>query len=137
METSAGVVLYCPARRSFLLLHYAAGHWSFPKGHLEKDESERDAALRELREETGISAGSIRIAGGFREEISYSFSKDGAPHRKKVVFLLATIPAELPVKVSFEHQGFAWLPAGEAQARLTFENDRGVLAKAAARLGVE
>ena len=39
------------------------GHWGFPKGHIEKDETEYETALREVKEETNIDA---RIIDGFR-----------------------------------------------------------------------
>ena len=39
-----------------LLRHRFGGHWSFPKGHVEAGESERQTALREVREETGLTS---------------------------------------------------------------------------------
>ena len=39
----------------FLILRQTNGHWSFPKGHKEGDESDKESALRELAEETGIT----------------------------------------------------------------------------------
>ena len=52
-EHSAGVVLFRQMKdyREYLLLHYPSGHFDFPKGHLEEDETEREAAFRELEEE--------------------------------------------------------------------------------------
>ncbi|MFZ5500518.1 MAG: NUDIX domain-containing protein, partial [Candidatus Micrarchaeota archaeon] len=53
-EKSCGIVLFSEdGGRLYLLLHYTAGHWDFPKGHVEADESEAETALRELLEETG------------------------------------------------------------------------------------
>ncbi|MFH1332713.1 MAG: NUDIX domain-containing protein, partial [archaeon] len=52
-EKSAGVIVY--NNGEFLILQYTAGHWDFPKGHIEKGETERETALRELKEETGIT----------------------------------------------------------------------------------
>ncbi|NJO79196.1 MAG: NUDIX domain-containing protein [Cyanobacteria bacterium RM1_2_2] len=39
----------------FLLVQHQAGHWSFPKGHAEADETPLQAACREFEEETGIT----------------------------------------------------------------------------------
>lgn len=58
LRRSCGVI---PYRRSgngpeFLILLQTNGCWSFPKGHMEPFETEAETALRELREETGLSA---------------------------------------------------------------------------------
>ena len=53
-EFSAGFILFrrTSAGPVYLLLDYGR-HWDYPKGHLEKNESTWQAAVRELREETG------------------------------------------------------------------------------------
>ena len=54
LETSCGFILL--NFDSILLLQYPQGHWSFPKGHVEKgDADHHSTALRELTEETGVS----------------------------------------------------------------------------------
>lgn len=133
-ERSAGVVLFREAgkARLYLLLHYEEGHWDFPKGHIEAGESEKEAAERECREETGISG--IAFVPGFRERIGYTYLREGKPSSKEVYFLLAST-SEAEVKLSYEHQGYAWLTCDEALSRLTFENARGVLGKAEGFLG--
>ncbi len=135
-EKSAGIVLSSgPARRPlFLVLHYGAGHWSLPKGHLEKGESEKQAALRELREETGIRESEVDLIDGFREEIRYFFKRAGATVHKTVVFLLARVRGRPSVRLSFEHTGFEWLPLEKAVAKLTYASDAGVIKKAGAFL---
>ena len=64
-----------------LLRHRFGGHWSFPKGHVEAGESERQTALREVREETGLTG--IKLMDGFRESVEYS-PKPGV--KKQVVY---------------------------------------------------
>ena len=59
-----GTVCLCSLRHRF------GGHWSFPKGHVEAGESERQTALREVREETGLTG--IKLMDGFRESVEYS-----------------------------------------------------------------
>lgn len=61
-----------------LLRHRFGGHWSFPKGHVEAGESERQTALREVREETGLTG--IKLMDGFRESVEYS-PKPGVKNR--------------------------------------------------------
>ena len=50
-----------------LLRHRFGGHWSFPKGRVEARPSERQTALREVRDETGLTG--IMLLDGFRERV--------------------------------------------------------------------
>ena len=54
-----------------LIRHKNGGHWAFPKGHVEKKETEEDTALREIREETGLE---VLLDTGFRRAVTYSRS---------------------------------------------------------------
>ena len=130
-ETSAGSVVV--NRGKFLLLHYPQGHWDFPKGGIERGETEMQAARRELQEETGIRA--IRIIPGFRETMTYTYQRNGRLSTKTVIFFLAQTPEER-VRLSHEHVGFMWLSYKDAMQRLTHDNARRILEKAHARLGV-
>jgi len=135
MEKSCGAVVFreMPGKagkisHSYLLLHYSAGHWDLPKGHVEAGESEEETARREIREETGIEE--IEFLPGFREEISYSRRNErGETIGKDVVFFLAKT-TESAVKLSDEHTGSLWLPFSLAARKMTYENARGVLRKA-------
>ncbi len=128
-ETSAGAVVF---RREngkvlYLLLHYDAGHWDFPKGHVEKGESNRETVRRETEEETGIRE--LNFVEGFEEKISYYYKQDGKTIYKEVFFYLAETE-EKRVETSFEHKGFEWLEFGDALERLTYDNAKEVLKKA-------
>ena len=124
-EYSAGFVVFYGKPPLFLLLQYPKGHWDFPKGHLEKKEKESEAAVRELKEETGIR--NPKILRGFRHEIKYGFgAKDGAFIKKTVTFFLAESKTR-KIKVSFEHKGYAWLPFEQAVKRATYKNARELL----------
>jgi len=129
-ERSAGVVLFREDRKAgrvYLLLDYGR-HWDYPKGHVEAGEADKEAAARELDEETGIEE--VEILEGFVHEIIYFFRhpKRGLI-RKTVVFFLARTNREY-VNLSDEHEGFAWLSGPEAMKRLTYRNAREVLAAA-------
>lgn len=134
-ERSAGTVVF---RRedgeiSYLLLHYAteSRHWDFPKGKIEKGEFAHQAAVREVREETGIT--DLHLLDGFQVEISYYFTRDKQVIYKEVVFFLAeTRTAE--VRISHEHIGFRWVSYDTALKQLTYENAKEVLRKAHAHL---
>ena len=133
-EKSCGALIFRldGEKRLYLLLHYSGGHWDFPKGHVEKGESEEQTALREIQEETGITA--LGFVEGFREEISYSFRHStGEMADKKVAFFLARTN-EKQVRLSDEHIGFAWLPFEAAVKKATYENARMLLGKAEKKL---
>jgi len=124
---SAGIITYHTNNNviTYLLLHYAHGHWDFVKGKIESNENKHEAALRELREETGITA--ITIDPNFSESFSYVYTEvDGIVTKKTVYFFVGCTP-ETDVTLSDEHQDYAWLPFEEAMERLTFENAREVL----------
>ncbi len=136
-EKSAGIVIFHGRgkNRKFLLLHYAAGHWSLPKGHVESGEDELEASLRELNEETSLSESDISFLKGFNEKIEYSFKKgSGESISKKVLFFLAKTTGSLKnppeVKLSFEHMGFEWLAFRQAMQKLTYNTDKGVMQEA-------
>lgn len=133
-ERSAGIVLATTAPvPKFLVLHYDAGHWSFPKGHVEMGESDEDAAKRELEEETGIKPGQVAFVPGFKKEIDYWYlsrgrhAPSGTRSHKTVVFFLATAASELPLEMSDEHRSGEWLVFDEALKRMSYENDKNVL----------
>jgi len=133
-EKSCGALIFRleGEKRLYLLLHYAGGHWDFPKGHVEKGESEEETARREIAEETGITP--LEFLPGFRETVSYSFRHStGEMAEKTVAFFLAKTNEKL-VKLSDEHMGFAWLPYEAARKKATYENAQNLLRKAEGHL---
>ena len=128
-ERSSGVVLFREeaSKRLYLLLHYEAKHWDFPKGHIEKNENEEQAARRECEEETGIR--DLEIVPGFLERIEYFYKQEKKTMHKEVAFLLAETKTK-DVTLSFEHIGSEWLSYPEALGRLTYANAKDVLKKA-------
>ena len=126
METSCGFILF--NYDSILLLQYPQGHWSFPKGHIEKGETNHHAtASRELAEETGIVEISIHEDWVTRTE--YTFRRKGSVVPKQVYWYIAET-SELDVTLSHEHTNYLWLDFEEAEAQLTFEQEKDILRSA-------
>ena len=128
-ETSAGIVLFRKegTKKMFLLLHYPSGHWDFVKGKMEKGENTRETAIRETREETGIT--DVEFLDNFEEWIQYNFQYKGELVDKKVVFFLGETKTE-EVKISEEHLNYAWKEYNEAMEKTTFDNAKTILTKA-------
>lgn len=129
-ERSSGFVLYSleqGERRYLLLRHQNGDHWGFAKGHIEDGEGEREAALREAWEETGIDP--IEQVPGFREVNRYRFLRDGRPLLKEVVYFLGRVPPGELV-LSNEHLDGRWLPYAAACEIITYEGARRILATA-------
>jgi len=125
-ERSAGAVLFRRENGAemFLLLHYPAGHWDYPKGNIEKGEQELETVRREIKEETGIE--DIVIIDGFKKVIEYNYKRDSVLVHKKVSYYVAECNTS-KVTISFEHLGYQWLGYVAAMKRLTFKNAKIVL----------
>ena len=128
-EKSAGIVLFRnnSGKNEFLLLNYPQGHWDFVKGKIEQNETSRKAAIRETREETGIT--NIEFIDGFEESVEYDFRFKKEDIHKKVIFFLAKTD-EKNIKLSHEHNDYLWLEYSNALKKTTFENAKNVLSKA-------
>jgi bis(5'-nucleosidyl)-tetraphosphatase len=138
---SAGVVLFRqgPERR-YLLLRSALTRrpvWEFAKGAVEPGETELEAAVRELEEETGLTPADYSLHDGFVEEERYFFTRESGDERrlirKRVTYFLAEWH-QGEVRISREASRFLWAPAAEAQRLLRFPEKRKILSAAEAQL---
>ncbi len=129
-EKSCGAVIWreTEGRRQYLLAKHNGGHWSFPKGHVERGESEEETARREILEETGLAA---RVDTSFRQVVTY-YPRPGVI--KDVVFFLATPTGGTEHAQEAEIAQLAWLPFQKTRERITFAADEEVLLAAEARL---
>lgn len=127
-ERSAGMLLFRedPDKKWFLLLHYPSGHWDFVKGRIEKGEQPKEAALREVHEETGIT--DIEFIDGYEERIQYNYQHNGKAIKKEVIFFLAKTKTS-KITLSDEHLDFAWLEFDDAYKKTTYQNAKDLLVK--------
>jgi 8-oxo-dGTP diphosphatase len=99
-----------------------------PKGHLDGDETEVEAAIREVNEETGVVAEPIEKLG----EISYTYERRGRPIDKRVAFyLLEYRSGDLAHDHEIEH--VRWMPLEQAARSLTYEGERDMVQRALSR----
>lgn len=95
------------------------GDWCLPKGKVEEKETIREAALREVKEETNCEA----VITGFADTTSYI--KDDTP--KVVYFWNMTLTREHEFKKTAEIDECVWLPPERAVKKLTHEEERRVI----------
>jgi len=93
--------------------------WSFPKGKCDPGESDEDAALREVEEETGLRC---RL-GPELPRVEYV---NGGGRPKVVRYWAMTVEAATPRSPDDEVDATRWLPLDEAQVLLSYERDRPV-----------
>ncbi|MEM9420223.1 MAG: NUDIX domain-containing protein [Planctomycetota bacterium] len=111
--------------REFLLVQLHAGHWAFPKGHPEADETPIETARRELLEETGLADVTLVEAPAFEEMYSFT-KKSGTIVEKTVTYYLgelSDLAAEVTVQPE-EVSAFAWGDAESTMQRFTFAEGR-------------
>lgn len=102
---SCGAIVYRRGDEGleFLVLNEQhSDKWGFPKGHMERGESERETARREILEEAGFSP---ELIPGFREEIHYRISATG---EKSVVYFLSEYDGPVTVRPN-EIAAYAWI----------------------------
>jgi 8-oxo-dGTP pyrophosphatase MutT (NUDIX family) len=105
--------------------------WGLPKGLIELDEEPEEAALREVREETGLEAEIESDLGS----ISYFYQWDDVGVRKTVRFYLMVATGGDVALHDHEMEEVRWFPMEDAPRRATYRSEREVVLKAVAILG--
>ena len=129
--TSAGGVVFRPGEngREVLICGRSAENlWALPKGTPEPGETLEEAALREVREETGVEVENE----GLVDDIRYWFSRpqEGVRYHKTVRhFLFRPIGGD-PSLHDHEFDEVRWAPVQEALKLLTYQNEARILRRA-------
>jgi 8-oxo-dGTP pyrophosphatase MutT (NUDIX family) len=104
--------------------------WSLPKGHVEAGETNEDAAVREVAEETGITGRVVAPLG----TIDFWFVADGRRVHKTVHhFLLLASGGELSDE-DIEVEEVEWVPLGQLAERLAYDDERRLMEQVPALL---
>lgn len=111
-------------RGEVLLISLQGGRrWQIPKGHVENQETVEAAAVREVREETGVTGRPV----GRLPSIEYWFVEDGKRIHKRVDFyLLDYVEGSNESYDPREVSGAEWFPWPRALSQITFDNERRV-----------
>ena len=114
-----------------LLLKHESGKWMLPKGTIEAGETPQEVALREVREETGLS--NVRLVSDLGEERYFFFWRSEDTYYDKTVhyYLLEFLGGEQPVPQTEE--GFVaceWASLDDALERIKYKETREVVRRA-------
>ena len=121
-EKSCGCIVI-NEKNQVLLIHHNAGHWDFPKGHVEKGETEVQTAIREVKEETNID---VEVNDKYRYTVEYSPKEDVI---KEVVYFLAKNISDDKEAQLEEVSEVQWFNFDEAFDKITYNTSKEILEK--------
>ena len=123
-ENSCGAIVFNENTEKILLVKMHNGNWGFPKGHIEKDETKEETAIREVLEETNVR---IKIIPDFEREIKYIPNEKTI--KKVTIFMGITQDEEVTIDTS-EIEDFKWCTYEEALKLVTYKLQKDVLENA-------
>lgn len=124
-EKSCGYVVYKLENNKilYLVLQSLNGEWGFPKGHVEKDESEIETANRELFEETNLI---VEYVPGFRAVTEYIMAQYNNKRKQVVYFVGKHLKNEIKCQDT-EVKNAIFVSYEEAKNLLNFKETKAVL----------
>lgn len=132
IRRAAGCIVYreVAGEPHFLLIRDPYERWTLAKGHLEGNESDQEAAIREVAEETGIHGQLGPLVG----TIVYTFFAHGHQVEKRVTFFLMKVSNDITAtpQLSEGISAVDWFPASEAANRIGYDQVREIFLKGSA-----
>jgi 8-oxo-dGTP pyrophosphatase MutT (NUDIX family) len=104
---------------------------ALPKGHLDGDETEEQAAAREVREEGGVEAELVGPLG----DVRYHYRRNGRLISKRVRFFLFRFSSGSPADHDHEIEDARWVPMAQAVKDLTYPGEREMVLSALSQTG--
>ena len=128
VEKSCGAVVYTRADDTiqYVLIQSLEGYWGFPKGHMEKGETEEQTALREIYEEVHLH---VSIRKGFRTTDEHAIPNK-ANVIKQIVYFCAEYDGQELMPQASELANAALVTYEEAMSLFQFESSRRILTEA-------
>lgn len=124
-EPTAGGIIFRhakngPANVEILLIADSKGRWTIPKGHIEEGETARQAAEREIREETGLQEMKVLDWLG---KINFRYRRGSSLVLMTTeIFLVRAKGESHSVKPEKWMTGVAWLPSQEALDKIEYDD---------------
>src|ERR1700730_19236686 len=106
---------------------------ALPKGHLDGDETDEQAAAREVREEGGVEADLVESLG----DVRYHYRRDGRLISKRVRFFLFRWRSGSPADHDHEIEDARWLPLEQAVTELTYPGERDMVRRVLSKSGAD
>lgn len=128
-EKSCGAVVFTIINNSikYVIVESKEGYYGFPKGHMEKNETEKETALREIREETGLN---VDIIDGFKTEAFHTFKLNTETRMKHVVYFVAQYSNQSPSAQISELNSINIIDFDTAISIFQFESSKRILREA-------
>ena len=126
-ESSCGAVVYRDIKgeiKYLLIKNRRSSHWGFPKGHIERGETKKETATREVLEETGIR---VKLLDGFECVSKYKIQN----RIEKTVSIFVGTTQDTHTSIQTEEiEDYIWLSYDRALSLLKFENDKNIITSA-------
>jgi 8-oxo-dGTP diphosphatase len=127
-HSAGGVVVKLDDKRTYVLLikPHGRNRWQLPKGAIDPGETPRSAALREVREEGGVTADALDAL----HPIKFFYQMNGKKYVKTVDFFLMKYRSGSALDHDKEVDEARWFPLEQAVKTLTFESEKDVVSQA-------